>query len=308
MRRFALLCLFFAQGLLAAEAPCPQLNPENKDADGVMFCPLEVKANTVWAVYRCAIEQANSFRAPTPLEKKNMSLMLEGWQYAKTDQLLKAAEALNLQVCRVSQYYQAQKDTYLVIYVKPGVRDYTGPFFMLRETRHSKVLIIGPHDDTDGTWNDTKLATSLTLSMGTISNGHQRSKVRKEGDPKGYADFVHTPGGSNADLGTYAVEKICNLNAASVVFHVHGMRDQTKVMYRARNNKVLEQAYEATVKANTSITEFVPLNADFTIDPLVNTSWYIKTEIPSGIHRNDQSALARMVTDFEKNSWAWPAP
>jgi hypothetical protein len=141
--------------------------------------------------------------------------------------------------------------------------------------------------------------------MGTISNGHMRGKVRKPTDPKGYADFVHTPGGSNADLGTYAVEKICAMNPVSVVFHVHGMKDQTKVMYRARMNKVLEKAYEDTVRANTSITKFVPLNADFTIDPLVNTGWYIKTEIPSGIHRQDPTALARMVIDFEKNTWAW---
>ena len=289
------------------KGPCPQIDPANKDLDGVPFCPCAVKDDeSVWSLFRCAIQQATSFHAPKETEKASMSAMLESWQNHRSADLLKAADELNLQVCRVSQLNNAQPDTFLVIYVKPGVTDYSGTFFMLRETRHSKVLVIGPHDDSDSTWIDSKLATSATLAMGTISNGHMRGKVRKEGDPKGYADFVHTPGGSKADLGTFAVEKICAMNKASVVFHVHGMHDQTKVLYRARENTVLAKAYEATIIANTYVREFASLNAYFTIDPIVNTIWYVKTEIPSGIHRQDRTALARMVIDFEKNTWAWP--
>lgn len=302
-----LICPLFAWAYdpFDPKTPCPQIDLKVKDRDGVPFCPCEVKAGTAWAVFRCAVQQATSFHAPTEPEKMSMTNMLQGWQNHISEEVMKAAEQLNLQVCRVSQLNKAQPDTYLVIYVKPGVTDYSGPFFMLRETKHSKVLVIGPHDDSDSTWEDTKLATSATLAMGTVSNGHMRGKVRKPDSPKGYADFVHTPGGSKADLGTFAIERICAMNMSSVVFHVHGMHDQTKVLYRARQNSILERAYEETVIANTYVRSFAPLNAYFTIDPLVNTNWYIKTEIPSTIHRQDRTALARMVIDLEKNSWAW---
>lgn len=307
MMKFLSVALI-STALLAKVPPapiCPQIDIKHLDTDGIPLCPCEVKGEeSAWAVFKCAVEQATSFHAPTADEKTHMTSMLEAWQTGKPAELMAAADALELQVCRVKQFKEAQPDSYLLVYVKPGITDYSGPFFMLRETRKSRILIIGPHDDSDSTQYDTKLALSESFAMATISNGHLRGKVRTLNDPRGYADFVHTPGGADADLGTFAVQKVCELNRSSVVVHVHGMKDQTKMLYRARND-ILEKAWEDAVTANTFVKNFANLNAYFTIDPLINTNWYVKAEFPSTIHRQDKLALARIVLSLEKNSWAW---
>ena len=283
--------------------PCPQIDQNVKDPDGMPLCPEQVKEQSAWAVYRCAVEQARSFHDATKDEKANMSILLEGWQAGNTADVLAAADKLHLQACRVKQTRDGKPDSFLLVYVKPKITDYSGPFMMLRETKHSKVLIIGPHDDSDGTYADTKLATSETFAMGTISNGHKRGNVRKPGMGR-TDDFVHSDG-PEQNLGTFVVKKICDMNKTSVVLHVHGMKDNTKVLYRDRENNVFGNAYEKAIKKYTNINQFAPLNAYFSIDPIVNTNWYIKTEIPARIHVNNKRALMNIVRELETYDWAW---
>ena len=287
----------------AGATPCPKIDPEKKDPDGMPLCPDEVKDTSAWAVYRCAIEQAKDFHNPSKAEMDSMDNLLQGWANGKAKVMLTAAKDLNLLACRVNQKQNDKPDSFLLFYVKPGIKDYSGPFMMLREKGYSKVLVIGPHDDSDATFQDTKFATSETYAMGTISNGHKRRNVRKD-RPAGYRndDFVHSDG-EKANLGTYAVAKIAKLKPSSVVLHVHGMADGSKVLDRSRSKEFMA-AYEKAVMKHTNITKFERLNAYFSIDPLVNTNWYVKTEIPVRIHNNNPRALKNIVLELEQYDWA----
>jgi hypothetical protein len=214
-----------------------------------------------------------------------------------------ASKYLHLNMCRVKQLREDYQDSYLVFYTKAGIRDYSGPFMMLREKNFSKLLVIGPHDDSDGTAYDTKLATANTKSMGTISNGHRRGNVRK-GRPPGYRndDMVHSDN-KTTNLGTWAVAELGRIKPGSVVLHVHGMAKSTTVMDRSRS-KNMYAAFEKAVMKHTYITEFERLNASFSIDPVVNTNYYLKTEIPVRIHNNYKYALTNIVKDIEQYDWA----
>lgn len=299
-----LLMLGTVTPAVSADPPCPQLDPKKVDPDGVMLCPEAVQEGSVWSVYRCAITQAKSFHIPTKDEIFYMNKLLEGWRSEDSAEMKRSAEALNLQMCRVHLTKKNDvKDSYLLFYVKPKVLDYSGPFMQLRERKYSKVLVIGPHDDSDATFADTKLATSMNWTMGTISNGHRRGNVRK-GKPPGYRndDFVHSDGPS-ANLGTWVVKKICDMKPKSVVLHVHGMANPKNVMRRSRSPEFIK-AFEKAVMKHTNIREFVNLNAYFSIDPLVNTNYYLKTEIPVRIHNNNKLALANIVAELEEYDWA----
>lgn len=295
-----------------ASAPgCPQIDHTNLDSDGMPFCPDQVNSTSAWAVYNCAIQQANSFHVPTAAEKNQMNSLLtnfktstvSGISQETTTGILTAASALNLQACRVKNTVQdngqSVTDSFLVIYVKPGVRDYSGPFLMLRETRASKVIIIGPHDDSDGTYADTKLAMAHSHALATISNGHIRGHI--SGPTNG--DFVH----ETNNLGTMAVRTMGQLFPNYVVLHIHGMKITDRVLYRSRN-ALLGTTFEKMVVDNTNIqpNAFGALNASFTIDNLVNTNFYVKTEMPARIHVNTQMALAKMTQELEQQTWAWP--
>lgn len=280
---------------LFAANDCPQIDPNVKDPDGMPLCPEAVNQTSAWAVYRCAIEQANSFHAPTAAEKQNMSLLLNAYRNADINGLLGAATSLNIQMCRAKN---ANTST-LLAYVKPGIKDYSGPFLMMKEGNHSKVILIGPHDDSDGTYADTKKAIIHSNAMMLISNGHKRGHVGTDRTNNG--DFVHEPVEQN--LGTYAVQQLGQMYPGYIWIHMHGMKDNTKVLYRSRSTQ-FGQAFEKAVMAETRISDFGPLNAYFTVDPLVNTNWYLKTEMPARTHQNNQMALTRIVQDIEQYDWA----
>lgn len=305
MKTALLAILISASALAKKDPPCPQLDPSKKDPDGMLQCP-DLSDKSAWAVYRCAIEQATSFHEPSKAEMLSMDKLLTGWADSNVSQMIEAASDLSLQSCRVSQLKDGSPDSYLLFYTKPGVKNYSGPFLMLREANYSKVLVIGPHDDTDSTAYDTKAATAQTSAMGTISNGHRRRNVRHGANPGRNDDFVHSDGPTH-NLGTYAVEKFCQIKPSSVVLHVHGMADHTKVLDRSRS-PVFQAAFEKAVKEHTSLKEFDRLNAYFSIDPLVNTNWYLKTEIPVRVHNNNARALALIVKDIEEYPWAQNGP
>jgi hypothetical protein len=286
--------LAISMNLLAAN-DCPQIDPNVKDPDGMPLCPEAVNQTSAWAVYRCAIEQANSFHAPTAAEKSSVSSLLNAYRNKDINSMLMSSSALSLQMCRA----KTAQTSILLAYVKPGVKDYSGPFMMMKETNHSKVILIGPHDDSDGTYADTKKAMVESDAMFLFSNGHKRGHVGTDRTNNG--DFVHEPVEQN--LGTYAVQEMGRLFPGHVWLHVHGMKDRTKILYRSRSAQ-LSQAFEKAVMKETRITDFAPLNAYFTVDPLVNTNWYLKTEMPAIMHQGNQHALAKIVRDIEQYDWA----
>ncbi len=306
--------LFLASALIStlSLADCPQIDHTKKDTDGMPFCPALSATTSAWEVYRCAIEQGRSFHAPTVQEKTKMTDLLttfkestiKGIGAVTTAKILADADSLDLQTCRVVQDRAGVRDSFLLFYVKPGVKDYSGPFMMLRETKHSKVIIIGPHDDSDQTYATTKLGTQNTFALGTISNGHKRNYIPDSPPTPGgkHGDFVHE--NSNQNLGTFAVGQLANLFKNYIFLHFHGMADPSKVLYRGRND-VLNTLYEKTIMANTNIKDFHVLNAYFTVDPLVDTNNYIKTEIPVRIYTNNPMIVTSVVEAVEAQDWAW---
>lgn len=296
----------FAQDKKPVDPGCPKIDPAQKDVDGMPFCPSTVLETSAWGVYRCAITQAKSFHVPTAKETQLMRSILTTYKQVSdsgikpetTKTILDSADQLNLQVCRAAQDRAGVKDSFLLLYTKPGVNNYSGPFLMLRETKHSKVMLIGPHDDSDGTFADTKLALARSSAMVLVSNGHKRGSTQKNG---GTGDFVH----ENNNLGTRAVGILGDLFKGYVWLHVHGMQDPDTALYRSREDK-LEAAFIAGVKSATNIKNFNPkFNADFSVDSQVNSNFYLKTELPARIHQGNTGALAKIVKVIESNNWAW---
>lgn len=300
MKRFLLTGFLTLNAYAAAKQadPCPQIDFSKKDPDGMAQCPA---IDNAYQVFRCPLEAANSFHQPTDKEKVSMRGLLTAFAKSKVDGvkaettkvMLDNADALNLQVCR--------DNNVLLFYTKPGVKNYSGPFMMLREGKSSRVLLIGPHDDSDGTFADTKIAVKASQALGLVSNGHQRGNIPDAQAPK-HGDFVH----ETDNLGTFAVATLGDLFKGYVWLHVHGMKNPDHVLYRSRST-VFGKVYEAAIVANTNIKPdaFAPLNADFTVDSRVNTNWYLKTEMPARIHQNNQHALANVVKAIELEKWAW---
>lgn len=283
------------------EPPCEQINPENKDVDGMPFCPESVSSTNAWAVYRCAISQADSFHPPTKAEVSSMTSLLKSYEESVvqgtssrlTENILSSADQLNLQVCRVKS-----DNPYLLLYTKPGVKDYSGPFLMLRQGKSSKVIIVSPHDDSDSTFQDTKIALANSHALAVISNGHRRGAVGKR-----RGDFVHEVD----NLGTVTVRKMANLFSGYVWLHIHGMADNKHILLNARS-EILRKTFVDFFMENTVLkapSDYKRLNADFTIDHIVNTDYYLKTEIPVKIHRSRPVLLSQLVVEIEKNPWAW---
>lgn len=291
-----------------------KMSQPNVDPDGMPIAPDSVitAPGNAYTVFGPAMNQANSWHPPTQQEKNLTTQLLTNWQLSTingiskdtTEKILQAADGLGLQVCRVKQQRTENgitvNDSYLLVYTKPGIKNYSGAFFMLRETKHSKVIIISPHDDSDGTYADTKVGLSDTNALACISNGHKRKQVGIPGNRDNISDFVH----SKNNLGTFAVQLICKMFPASVVLHIHGMVNNQKCLYRCRSDpmaKVFEKAIADNTKLNPG--DFGPLNADFTIDPLVNTNFYIKTEMPAQMHKNNKGVIAEIVQAMEAQPW-----
>lgn len=283
-----------AEPVLAGDLPCDQPDVLHPDTDGMPFCPPVVANQSAFAVYRCALADAKSFHKTTPAEKASTKDLIAGFKADSVPQILGAADKLGLQACRV----KSADDSYLLVYTKPGVKDYSGAFYMFREKGASKVIIVSPHDDSDETFQDTKIGLAKSKAMMTISNGHRRSN----GD--GLGDFVHDPCGEN--LGCIGTGFVGDMWPGSVWLHVHGMVNPKVVLYRGRS-PVFNRAYEKAIKDNTNIDTLNPnFNADFSIDKVVNTDFYIKTEIPVRIHKANPLVIAKIVTEIETNDWAWP--
>jgi hypothetical protein len=288
----------------------------NTDIDGMPLAPNIVLTSPqgAYSVFGPAIEQATSWHPPTQQEKQMTLQLLTNFQLSTingiskdtTQKIMEAADSLGLQVCRAKTTKIVNSvqvpDSYLLAYTKPGIHNYSGAFFMLRETKHSKVLIISPHDDSDGTYADTKLGMSGSYALACISNGHNRGKATSTDAEYKASDFVH----SNNNLGTYAVEQFCKLFPSTVCMHIHGMTNPQKCMFHSRDS-VMGSIFQTTLINNTRLTapEFTGLAVTFSIDNIVNTNRYIKTEMPAVIHENNKSIIKIISIEMEKNLWAW---
>jgi hypothetical protein len=288
---------------------CAQIDPTNVDTDGMPFCPTIVQTVSAFSVYNCALQQAKTFHAPTDAEKKNMTSLLTtfkestiaGISKVTTKKILSLADSLGLQACRVTQTVNKANDSYLLLYSKPGVADYSGPFMMLRETKASKIVIISPHDDSDGTYADTKEGLAHSNALACISNGHMRGHVGTSSKNNG--DFVH----NTNNLGTFVVQTMGKLFPGYVVLHIHGWANPTKVLVDSRN-PALYKAFETAIVDNSRVPQgnFSPLRASFSIDTMVNTNYYLKTEMPAVIHEKNHMIISDIAKEIEKYSWAWP--
>lgn len=282
---------------------CPK--SEEIDFDGMPLAPKEVLETSAWSVFRCAIAQAKTWKPPTSKEKLVQGNMLRAFAESKvngisektTKVILENADILGLQVMRVKKidFFENKKieDSFLLIFTKPGVKDYNGPFFMLRETKSSKVILLVPHDLNDGTHTDTKLALANSSALAVISNGHNKGI-----DPK--ADFVDH---SNT-LGSVALRQLQDLFPKPVVLMIHGKRGSNSIQLNSRS-KILGKTFIEGFKKSTGIKNFGKFNADYATDRIVKTEFYLKTEIPAQIHVNNPKALGNVVRYIEEKEWAW---
>lgn len=284
------------------------------DFDGMPLASDKIlsSAQNAYVVFGPAMDQATSWHPPTKQEKELTSQLLTNWQISTingpaketTNKILDAANGLGLQVRRVKTTKDVNgakvPDSYLLVYTKPGVKDYSGAFFMLRETKHSKVFIIGPHDDSDGTYADTKIGMSESYALACISNGHKRGRIGTGLYRE--SDLVH----STDNLGTFAVQEICKMFPGLVCLHIHGMADTSKCLVRCRSDP-MEQVFKKVVADKTRLDpeDFKPFNADFSIDSIVNTKYYLKTEIPAVIHVKNKAIIKNIALAMEENPWCW---
>ncbi len=200
-----------------AAPTCPKIDPLKKYPDGVHYCPSSVQETDAWSVMRCAYDQAKTWHAATDAEQGTMRDLVQGLKDAKADVVLSKSDALGLVVCRVA----TEGNSYLVMYTKPGIRDYSGPFLMFREGgKDSGVVIHSPHDGQDNTHSSTKLAFQDSNALAMISNGHPRAISGKAPSGAGYSsDWAH----HREDLGYAAFAAFKNKFPESVHLHIHGM-------------------------------------------------------------------------------------
>lgn len=235
------------------------------DVDNMPLCP---PTDSPWSVVSSAWDAAREWHLPTRSEITHMRTFLKTFKSSlnqrhtkrRTRQLMKPLTALNLTMCRLNST--------LIVSTLPRVRTYSGPFFFLNEQKTSDILVLSPHDGSDGTNVDTKLV--LGDAFAVISNGYKKTPE---------TDFVH----NKETLGFYAFDYFTRLFPKSTIIHIHGSAAPDLVWLRSRDD-VLKSKYESAVTACSNITAFTPLNAYFVVDDVVRTPKYLKTEIPAAIH------------------------
>lgn len=273
--------------------------------------------NGAFVLFGPAMNQATSFHKPTVAEKKLMLKILTAFKDSTisgitpetTKIIMTSADALGLYVCRVKTTKNERdievSDSYLLFYSKPRVRSYSGAFMMLRETKHSKVIILSPHDDSDGTYADTKIGFAKSYALAMFSNGHKRGKVSTTHEQYRASDFVH----SINNLGTYTVTEFCKMFPNMVCLHFHGMANSQKCMFKSKNVD-MSTAFKNAIIGSSRLksNQFVGLPVYFTIDKMVNTNNYLKTEMPAVIHSSNKNIIKNIVVEMEKNDWCWQTP
>jgi hypothetical protein len=298
---------------------CPQIDLDNLDTDGMPLAPPEVLTSPdgAWCVFKCAMDQATSFHVPTETEKSGIIAILTAFYQAKlnggpsiatTSVILANAKLLGLQVCRAKYTYENAPASVLLFYTAPNIKDYSGPFMMLKETKSSNFVIYGPHDDSDGTYATTKLAMMNSYALACFSDGHKRGQVSNGNiDLYRESDWVHAKS-VNLNLGDVAINKFAQLYPNQVAILFNGIADPTKSMLNSRNAD-MEGVFKQALINNTRLAQadFTGYTPWFTIDDIIKSNYYIKCEIPSVIYENNPKIVTDIVLGMEANSWCWSA-
>ena len=151
-----------------AAAPADKPIKASKASDGICSCPDSVNntSNGADVLMGPALKQETTWHRPTPAESTNMVCLIKALKTGDSARILSYADSLKLQVCRNNK----ADDSYLILYTKPGVTDYSGPFIMFRETNVTPMIIQAPHNwNGDRTEGATQLAFQKTKCLAYMS-------------------------------------------------------------------------------------------------------------------------------------------
>lgn len=277
-----------------AHADCPKIDFSKKDKDGIAFCPDLVKQSTAYTVFGCAIHQSTSWHEPSKGEVQTGRALLDAFKAKDYPALLANADKLKAQVCRVVD----GDDKYLLVYAKPGVKDYVAPSFILRDAaKVSKLILVAPHMTSDGYFAAAPKALQGSHALMGFYSGHLKSLGQGRD-----ADFSH----SKKDLGYWLIKYASDLYPKHVWLHAHGMSATGHVLYRPLKGP-LAKPYEQAIRKFTTIDTFDGFNAFYEIDGAItaHTGWYVKTEIPAKVYKNQPEILAKIFNFWEQSDWAW---
>lgn len=257
---------------------------------------MEVQTDNAWAVMGCAFNQAKTWHAATEPEKVIMRHLIQGLREANSTAILTNTDALKLQVCRSQA---AEKDgsidSFLVMYTKPGVNNYSGPFLMWREGDKTSGLIIqSPHDGTDNAHESTKRAFQESNAQAMLSNGHQKGISAKSTGEKAHfsSDWAH----SRADLGYAAFIAIRNQLPASVHLHVHGCKAREIMVTDAVGWDGAKHDFkDAFMKAAQDELDSQGIQNTFKVTPWRFDGWTIGKALTTGPDGKGRMANQRFV-------------
>jgi hypothetical protein len=307
---------------------CPLIDPKKTFSDGIPYAPDQVlKSNDAFVILNCAMNQTlqKLWTPPTKDQINTMNNLLTAFYANYKEQstkhsadIMSFADKLGLQVCRVQKKNTNKpNDSFLIFLTKYGVKNYNGPFMLLRETGPfgnpsgtSNVIIVSPHDSSDYTHSDTKIGFATSNAFACVSNGHRKWSERA-------VDFCHTQN----TLGFSAMTQLTNIlkkdSRNAVLLHVHGMSDPTCVMRSCivndpDANKTKDDSLKAdylatfdnTIKANSSINQFRALGVYFVLKDL-HVPFYLQTEIPVILHKKNPMIVSELVNAIEQRPWAW---
>lgn len=204
------------------------------DTDGIQLCPA-LPASGPWGLTRCAFQQATSFHEPTQAEKKSMAGLIDSFQAKDSAGIVSYADQLNLRVCRVkkgldgkqittvSTKPQALSDSYLIAATKPGVKNYSGPFFLYRELNPSNYIGVSPHDGSDGTCPTVQQVFDRTHMGVLLSNGQKKTLATQKAPCTTNRPISDTAHAIN-NLAWTAFTKMANDNPDYMFLEFHGMK------------------------------------------------------------------------------------
>ncbi len=171
----------------AVSVSCLKTDPSKTFSDGIPMCPNEIRTVSVWSVLQYAYGKSTQLKVVKNVDISNLAALFDQLQahvdtsrtipdfatnpVAKNASMILAkADSVGLQVCRSVDV--SKNDSFLLFYTKPGVIDNTGGFFGIREVKSSRIVVLLPHDDSDGyfyeyAWPSRKFNIPILCRGGT---------------------------------------------------------------------------------------------------------------------------------------------
>jgi hypothetical protein len=283
------------------------------------MCPDEVRSISVWNVLRCSYNQSKTLKDVRAEDKSNLKRLFNAIQahvnrsreianfadnpYANNSEtIINKSDVLGLQVCRSTD--SSKNDSFLLFYTKPGVVDNTGAFFGVRESKSSRIVILLPHDDSDGYGATGKQGFSESKAFGFMSNSNSRKPFGGRAN-----DWSH----ETSNWGFSFFQEFNRLSVNEIgnkpfFINMHGMADTSRFLSYAGPRRPL--SLEAF---NTAVSEVYPglERKTFAVHYAVRSAIpcssdrYIQTEIPAARHRHGKSVL-NIVRKLEMDSSGSP--